>query len=80
MLTASGAALFATAGVLGRGVTPARGRVRAAAGAGVLLAGAFATRWSVYKAGFQSAANPRYVVEPQRVRAAARAAAPTPGA
>jgi hypothetical protein len=80
MLTASGAALLATAGVLGRGVTPARGRVRAAAGAGVLLAGAFATRWSVYKAGFQSAANPRYVVEPQRARAAARAAAPTPGA
>jgi hypothetical protein len=49
-------------------------------GAALLLAGAFATRWSVYKAGFQSAANPRYVVEPQRARAAARADARSPGA
>jgi hypothetical protein len=48
-------------------------------GAALMLAGAFATRWSIYKAGFQSAANPRYVVEPQRARAAARTAAPSPG-
>ena len=81
MLTASGAGLLATAGAaLGQGATPAPSRVRAAAGAVLLLAGAFATRWSVYKAGFQSAANPRYVVEPQRARAAARADARSPAA
>jgi hypothetical protein len=33
-----------------------------------MLAGALATRWSVYEAGFQSAADPKYVVEPQRAR------------
>jgi hypothetical protein len=26
-------------------------------------------RWAVYKAGFQSARDPKYVVEPQRARA-----------
>jgi Polysulphide reductase, NrfD len=81
LLTASGGLLLATAGAaLGRGTTPAPDRIRAAAGAALLLAGAFATRWSVYKAGFQSAANPRYVVEPQRARAAARADARSPAA
>jgi polysulfide reductase-like protein len=69
----------------GKALTAAGGLLMAAThrrrtGAALMLAGAFATRWSVYKAGFQSAANPRYVVEPQRARAAARAAAPTPGA
>jgi polysulfide reductase-like protein len=35
--------------------------------AGVLLsAGAISARWSVFKAGFQSAADPKYVVGPQR--------------
>jgi hypothetical protein len=76
------AGLFETAG---KALTAAGGLLMAAThrrrtGAALMLAGAFATRWSVYKAGFQSAANPRYVVEPQRARAAARAAAPTPGA
>jgi hypothetical protein len=65
-LTAAGAAVMATAG---------RRRGRAAAGAGLMLAGAFATRWSVYKAGFQSAADPKYVVGPQRARLAAAAPA-----
>lgn len=43
-------------------------RSRAAAmGAGALLcAGALSARWSTYKAGFQSAADPKYVVGPQR--------------
>jgi hypothetical protein len=67
LATAAGAALLAA------------GRARRS-GAALLLAGAFATRWSVYKAGFQSAANPKYVVEPQRARAAARADAPSPAA
>jgi hypothetical protein len=67
LATAAGAALLAA------------GRAQRS-GATLLLAGAFATRWSVYKAGFQSAANPRYVIEPQRARAAARADAPSPTA
>jgi len=65
-LTAAGGLLMATR--------------RRRSGAAMMLAGAFATRWSIYKAGFQSAADPRYVVEPQRARAAARAGARSPGA
>jgi hypothetical protein len=38
------------------------------AGGALMLAGAMTTRWSIYKAGFQSAADPKYVVEPQRAR------------
>jgi hypothetical protein len=36
-----------------------------------MCAGALATRWSIYKAGFASAADPAYVVGPQRERIAA---------
>jgi hypothetical protein len=54
-LTATGATLMAAT------------RHRRAGGA-LMLAGALATRWSVYKAGFQSAADPKYVVGPQRAR------------
>jgi hypothetical protein len=43
-----------------------------------LLAGALSERWSIYKAGFASARDPRYVVEPQRARLAARAREPAP--
>ena len=46
---------------------PARRSRGAAVVAGAALtAGALAARWSVFRAGFQSAADPRYVVEPQR--------------
>ncbi len=65
-LTAAGGLLMAWRG---------RRRAGAAAGATLMLAGALANRWSVYKAGFQSAADPKYVVEPQRARMAARAEA-----
>jgi len=41
-------------------------RLAARAGGALLSAGALAARWSVFKAGFQSAADPRYVVQPQR--------------
>jgi hypothetical protein len=58
-LTAAGAATMALAG---------RRRAGAVAGGALMLAGALAARWSVYKAGFQSAADPKYVVEPQRAR------------
>jgi Polysulphide reductase, NrfD len=65
-LTAAGGLVMALRG--GR-------RAGAVAGGALMLAGAMATRWSVYKAGFQSAADPKYVVEPQRARMAARAEA-----
>jgi polysulfide reductase-like protein len=39
-------------------------------GAAAMVAGAVTTRWAVYRAGFQSARDPRYVVEPQRARLA----------
>jgi len=45
-----------------------RSRFAATAGSGLVLAGEAALRWSVFKAGFQSARDPRYVVEPQRRR------------
>jgi formate-dependent nitrite reductase membrane component NrfD len=63
---AAGAGLLATAG--------ARSRPAAVAGGALACAGALATRWSVFEAGRASAADPRYVVEPQRARMAARAA------
>jgi hypothetical protein len=34
----------------------------------MILAGALLERWAVYKAGFQSAADPAYTVGPQRRR------------
>jgi hypothetical protein len=62
----SRACLVAGAGLLGaRG---ARSRPAAVAGGALVAAGALATRWSVFEAGTQSAADPRYVVEPQRRR------------
>jgi hypothetical protein len=55
---AGGAALLALRG---------RDSRLAAVGAGGLLsAGALSARWSMFKAGFQSAADPKYVVGPQR--------------
>jgi len=56
---------LAVGGLLAAG--PARRSRPAAVAAGALLsAGALAARWSVFKAGFASAADPRYVVGPQR--------------
>jgi hypothetical protein len=47
-----------------------RSRAAAVAGATLLLAGALSTRWSVFKAGFASVADPKYVVRSQRQRIA----------
>jgi DMSO reductase anchor subunit len=58
-LTASGAAVMTAAG---------RRRTGMLAGAAMLLAGSVFERWSVFKAGFQSAADPKYTVGPQRDR------------
>ena len=64
--TLGGAALMAVAG--------RRSRAAAVAGGALVLAGEAALRWSVFKAGFQSARDPRYTIEPQRARVDARGA------
>jgi hypothetical protein len=56
--TGLGAATVAVAGN--------RRRWAAVAGSGLLLAGSALERLAVYKAGFQSARDPKYVVKPQR--------------
>jgi formate-dependent nitrite reductase membrane component NrfD len=61
-----GATLLALAG--------RRSRVASAAGGALVLAGELALRWSVFKAGFQSARDPKYTVRAQRERAARRGA------
>ena len=48
-----------------------RSRPAAIAGAAAVLGGAALERMSVFQAGFQSAADPKYVVGPQRARIAA---------
>jgi hypothetical protein len=48
-----------------------RSRGAAVAGGALVLAGEVALRWSVFRAGFQSARDPKYVVQPQRARRAA---------
>jgi Polysulfide reductase len=58
---------------VGAGLLAARGRrsrPAAVAGSALVLAGELALRWSVFRAGFQSARDPRYTVEPQRERLA----------
>ncbi len=54
----AGALLLATRGRSSRAATVASGLL--------LSAAALSTRWSVFKAGFQSAADPKYVIGPQR--------------
>jgi formate-dependent nitrite reductase membrane component NrfD len=60
LCTAAGATLLATAG--------RRSRAAAIGGGALVLAGELALRWSVFRAGFQSAHDPKYVVVPQRER------------
>lgn len=62
--TRAGAALVALGG--GRHVLLRR------AGAVCLLAGSFCTRWAVYRAGFQGAADPEPLIRTQRARLASR--------
>lgn len=63
-LTVGGAAVTA---LLGR-----KSRAAAALGGALTLGGAVARRWSVFKAGFQSARDPKYIVGPQRERLRAK--------
>ena len=58
--TLGGGALLAVAG--------RRSRLASVAGSALVLAGGAALRWSVFKAGFQSARDPKYTVIPQRER------------
>jgi polysulfide reductase-like protein len=58
--TLGGAALLAGPG--------RRSRLAAAAGGALVLAGEVALRFSVFKAGLQSARDPKYTIEPQRAR------------
>jgi Polysulphide reductase, NrfD len=64
--TLGGAALLTAAG--------GKSRLAAALGGAVVLAGEVAVRWSVFKAGFQSARDPKYTIEPQRERVRTRSA------
>ncbi|HEX6459489.1 MAG TPA: NrfD/PsrC family molybdoenzyme membrane anchor subunit [Thermoleophilaceae bacterium] len=59
-LSVAGAALMATRGGRSRGV--------AIAASAVLTAGVLAERWAVFRAGFQSASDPKFTVGPQRAR------------
>jgi hypothetical protein len=65
------ATAFTAAGTVLVGVGRRRPPV-AKAGALALLAGSFCQRWAVYRAGFQSAENPEYLVRTQRQRMAQR--------
>ena len=62
-LTAAGAGVLAVAG---------RRRLGAVTGGALLLAGGAFARWSVFRAGFASARDPKYTVVPQRARVEAR--------
>jgi hypothetical protein len=70
LLLGAGGALVGTAG--------RRGPAGARLGGALILAGVMSARWSIYKAGFESAADPKYTVEPQRRRLAEREAPPRP--
>jgi hypothetical protein len=50
----------------GLALSLARGRRLRRLAAGLLLAGAAASRFAVFKAGFQAAEDPRYLLETQR--------------
>jgi formate-dependent nitrite reductase membrane component NrfD len=68
--TASTVALAAGAGLIAAAAR--RSRAAAVAGGALVTAGAVLARWSVYKAGFRSAADPSDTVAPQRARLRAR--------
>ena len=55
-------------GALLIGGAAARSRAAAITGGALVMAGALCERWSVFKAGFQSARDPRYTIGPQRAR------------
>jgi formate-dependent nitrite reductase membrane component NrfD len=68
-LAGAGAALLALRG--------RRSRAATVLGGAMVCAGELCLRWSVYKAGFQSARDPKYTVKPQRERASRNGARAT---
>lgn len=69
---------LAVAGGLGT-VLGGRNRVAAAASGVALLAASALTRFGIFEAGLASAKDPRYTIEPQKARLAARRAAGVTG-
>jgi formate-dependent nitrite reductase membrane component NrfD len=69
-LATAGAALLATRG--------RRSRRMSVLGGALVCAGELCLRWTVYKAGLQSARDPKYIVEPQRARMDRDATRPAP--
>jgi hypothetical protein len=67
---ASGALNRAADALGAAGALALAARRRPRAGAALVLPGALAKRWAVYRAGFASAADPRYVVDSQRSKIA----------
>jgi formate-dependent nitrite reductase membrane component NrfD len=59
---------LATAGALLLAKRGHKSRASAVLGGAMVCAGELCLRWSVFKAGFQSARDPQYTVEPQRRR------------
>jgi formate-dependent nitrite reductase membrane component NrfD len=59
---------LAASGALLAGLGGRRRGGAALAGAALVLAGEVCLRWAVFQAGFQSARDPKYTVEPQRAR------------
>jgi Polysulfide reductase len=73
----AGAFAWAAKGLAGAGALllarrGARSRRAAALGGAMICAGEMCLRWSVFRAGFQSARDPKYTVKPQRERVEAR--------
>ena len=70
---AAGTFAWAAKGLAGAGAMllarrGSKSRKAAALGGAMVLAGELCLRWSVFKAGFQSARDPKYTVKPQRER------------
>ncbi|HEX5450612.1 MAG TPA: NrfD/PsrC family molybdoenzyme membrane anchor subunit [Gaiellaceae bacterium] len=68
---AKGAKTLAGAGAALLALRGRKSRKAAALGGAMVCAGELCLRWSVFKAGLQSARDPKYTVEPQRARVAA---------
>ncbi len=69
---ATAAKTLAGAGALLLARRGRRSRRAAVLGGALVCAGELCLRWSVFKAGFQSARDPKYTIEPQRERAFAK--------
>jgi len=65
---------LATAGAALLARRAGRSRTALALGGALVCAGEMCLRWAVFKAGAQSARDPKYVVEPQRERVEQRLA------